>query len=1108
VTVFSSPYSSLATSYTQQIIDVTGSFSSLPGTVSIALFLDFTGHVKVSGFNGYVYFDNVYLYVNCTVPPQSTALKMNEAAISGQQYGTGSVHLHGALTAPFIFTSNTTGRIRFKCNSTIAVYRAKLSDLVTFIATQGLTVNNNVSKATFFNASPWTLGSTIYTQDVLNVSIPHSWLYSGVVFPNGGGVSGESPGRVKKYDNGSSWIIKINATSIGSYGPNPYVVQATSTNHLGVVSTFRKMTGGWVPADVFVNGSRIMINATVQGGISSQGSAYVVFYNSSDSSTWRNMSAYALTPGSNGVVSFDFAWSNTNVTKSNLAALVLWKNSTEVSVSWIPISFDLSAPKVGIAMPYSNQYAGGVTEVTVWNQDAHPRNITLFINGKWNGTWTTPSAVYSWDTTVFAEGPVELKVTGWDEFDHTNTTAFMVTVDNTNPSLTANLPAPGSYVRGQVPLTSSCTDAHLKNLTLYIDGRYVTGSTFGDFIYPWNTPAGEGSAVLTVKVWDLAGNLNETSSTVYFDNILPTPDITLPLAGSKYARGIPKIDISCIETHFKNVTLYIDGVANGTWTYVNPSCYWNTSAWGDGARTLNATAWDLAGNKGTKVISIYVDNTAPAKPALWYPNDGDVFNSTTLGVPLQWVSVVDTGSGLNHYILQLDTSQSFDSSNLRTIGYNSSTSYWIDSSSPLSGGIWYWRVAAVDNATNMGEYSGWRSFQVLVGPPPEGLPIALLVGFGSVAAVAVLSSVILMKRRKAEPEEYDRRNLMVAYVFSRDGRAMFEHQFKEVKVEPQLVSGFLTAISEMMKEVIGGDKRPLRTIERSDAKILIEFGTIVTGALVAKKSSREYRRRLKAFINRFEDDYADKLVKWNGDQSIFQAAPEVIEEAFSDKTKVTTHPTITGLEDLLFSEKLSGVAVSVQGKTGSGKTEFCLRYASSLLKKGKPIIVVANSLTPKDAREGLTNNDVDVDKAEKAGRLIIYDAYSEASGIHSSEKYKFGSPGELNNMNIALSKNLSGLKNATVIFDSLSAMIDYSELELVADFIRTFKAKISQGGHTAFFIIDSNAHSKDQLNYILSTMDGEIETITETTRKGEPERLVSFKRLKGVKVRPGYHEFK
>jgi hypothetical protein len=65
--------------------------------------------------------------------------------------------------------------------------------------------------------------------------------------------------------------------------------------------------------------------------------------------------------------------------------------------------------------------------------------------------------------------------------------------------------------------------------------------------------------------------------------------------------------------------------------------------------------------------------------------------------------------------------------------------------------------------------------------------------------------------------------------------------------------------------------------------------------------------------------------------------------------------------------------------------------------------------------------------------------------------------------------------------------------------------KLKQGEHTAFFIIDSNAHDQNTLNYISHVMDGEIETATKRTKDAGIERLVSFKRLDGFQVKTGYH---
>jgi KaiC/GvpD/RAD55 family RecA-like ATPase len=645
------------------------------------------------------------------------------------------------------------------------------------------------------------------------------------------------------------------------------------------------------------------------------------------------------------------------------------------------------------------------------------------------------------------------------------------------------------------------------------------------FTFLWSHTNVTKSDLITLVLWSNGSSYGINWMIVRFDISPPQLSISLPSTGKyvdpstgdTYFGGTVKSIVLSIsandrEGNLDNASLFIDSTNVATRYTSSFSFPWNISVYAFKEVNITLLSWDQYGNKNRTETMVHIDNIAPSTPSLTYPNDAEEFNSTTLGLPLSWLASSDSGSGVKYYVLQLDTSTNFNSANLRSITL-SNTSYSIPTGEPLSNGTWYWRLWAVDYVGNIGGYSSVRSFQVVVHltPPTEGLPLPVLIGLLSgIPALAILSSVIFMRRRRRETEtgEYDRKSLMAAYVFASNGVAMFSHGFKETKVDPQLLSGFLTAISEMMKEVVGGDKRPLRTIERSDAKILIEFGTSVTGALVTKKSSREYRRRLRAFIARFEDDYADKIPKWKGDQSVFQAASETLEEVFAPSVLAATYPTISGLEDLLVSEKLGGVAVSVLGKTGSGKTEFCLRYAASLLKRGKPVIAVAASIAPKEIRELLKGNGVNLDKVEEEGTLTIYDAYSAVSGLQSEEKYKFGSPGELNNINLSLSRNFGKIKNATVLFDSFSMMIEYSDLELAVDFVRTVKVKIQQGGHTAFFIIDSNAHDEDTLNYILHVMDGEIETVAEVRKKGEPERLVSFKRLKGFKIKPGYHEFK
>ena len=105
-----------------------------------------------------------------------------------------------------------------------------------------------------------------------------------------------------------------------------------------------------------------------------------------------------------------------------------------------------------------------------------------------------------------------------------------------------------------------------------------------------------------------------------------------------------------------------------------------------------------------------VDHAVPSTPTLSSPASG---TSTTNTKPtFVWNPATDSPSGVASYTLQLDTSTAFNSGNLRTIAGIASTSY--TPTSPLSGGTWYWRVQAKDNAGNEGSYSSYWSVIIQV----------------------------------------------------------------------------------------------------------------------------------------------------------------------------------------------------------------------------------------------------------------------------------------------------------------------------------------------------------------------------------------------------------
>ncbi|MFX1500394.1 MAG: hypothetical protein ACFFDH_05450 [Promethearchaeota archaeon] len=104
-------------------------------------------------------------------------------------------------------------------------------------------------------------------------------------------------------------------------------------------------------------------------------------------------------------------------------------------------------------------------------------------------------------------------------------------------------------------------------------------------------------------------------------------------------------------------------------------------------------------------------STVLIAPSLNIPEDNDHVN---IPYPyFEWYSL----SGAIEYFFQLDTSTNFDSIDLRNI--TTSNNHY-SPITPLSDGMWYWRVAAIDSEGDIGIFSNHRT---LIIDTPPGIPI-------------------------------------------------------------------------------------------------------------------------------------------------------------------------------------------------------------------------------------------------------------------------------------------------------------------------------------------------------------------------------------------------
>ncbi|MGQ4911344.1 MAG: LVIVD repeat-containing protein [Candidatus Thorarchaeota archaeon] len=100
--------------------------------------------------------------------------------------------------------------------------------------------------------------------------------------------------------------------------------------------------------------------------------------------------------------------------------------------------------------------------------------------------------------------------------------------------------------------------------------------------------------------------------------------------------------------------------------------------------------------------------TKLAAPSLLTPSDTSTTNQTPT---FDWSTV----TGAAEYLLQLDTSPSFDTADLRNVSVAGPPYSIVD---PFLVGVWYWRVAANDSSGDLGYFSTTRSIDVQDDIPP------------------------------------------------------------------------------------------------------------------------------------------------------------------------------------------------------------------------------------------------------------------------------------------------------------------------------------------------------------------------------------------------------
>ncbi len=233
------------------------------------------------------------------------------------------------------------------------------------------------------------------------------------------------------------------------------------------------------------------------------------------------------------------------------------------------------------------------------------REALAVITATVNTSATVGSVTYPTDTTWsiavgnLAEGNNTIAVTATDAAGNKGSSSTTITLDTVAPKVSISSPVAGISNQKSQQLIYTVSDG---TVVVTLDGTVITGSSLDNLA--------DGPHTITVGVTDAAGNKGTATVNFTIDTVAPAVGInpvTTPtnqasqtLTGTREAGAAINANVNT-------------SAAIGIITYPSDTT-WSVavSNLAEGSNTINITATDSAGNKGTAPVTITLDTLAPA----------------------------------------------------------------------------------------------------------------------------------------------------------------------------------------------------------------------------------------------------------------------------------------------------------------------------------------------------------------------------------------------------------------------------------------------------------------------------------------------------------------
>lgn len=230
-----------------------------------------------------------------------------------------------------------------------------------------------------------------------------------------------------------------------------------------------------------------------------------------------------------------------------------------------------------------------------------------------------PNLTGSQVQTLLKQSADDLGPTGWDSaygwgrLNAYNAVLAAISAgpaDNTPPSVQVTSPVNGATLSGTTNVNVAASDnVGVSTVECYLNGTLVGSSACATASFSWNTSSyPNGAYTIQSKAYDAAGNVGSSVLvTVSVQNSVPdttppTVRITSPTGGTITGKTTPVSVVATDNVGVTRVDLLVDGKKYATSTSATPTFTWNTSKLARGSHTLQAVAYDAAGNSARSSV--------------------------------------------------------------------------------------------------------------------------------------------------------------------------------------------------------------------------------------------------------------------------------------------------------------------------------------------------------------------------------------------------------------------------------------------------------------------------------------------------------------------------